>query len=192
MCWLHGRVSFCPTDRSRNCCCARSGAVQFGRRPLSDLRGGFELVDHSGAHPTVRPWCGNCYGVTYRSLCSLRVFPYRLNAIEYEGGAFENMILSVAEAHSTNRIAFTTQRVRIWDVAVAGVATDVALHALCRTWGDTNPRDVNIFLTLLRPTRAHNDPNRKQVYTDGSCTHNGKQNAVLGGGIWFGDHHPLN
>ena len=30
------------------------------------------------------------------------------------------------------------------------------------------------------------------VYTDGSCINNGKQNAICGGGVWFGDNHPLN
>ena len=30
------------------------------------------------------------------------------------------------------------------------------------------------------------------VYTDGSCTKNGKLDTVCGAGIWFGDNHPLN
>ena len=31
-----------------------------------------------------------------------------------------------------------------------------------------------------------------QVYTDGSCKNNGKQNAACGAGVWFGINHPKN
>ncbi|KAH7917436.1 ribonuclease H-like protein, partial [Leucogyrophana mollusca] len=41
--------------------------------------------------------------------------------------------------------------------------------------------------------RPNNDENDiTQIYTDGSCTNNGKQNAKSGSGIWFGPNDPRN
>ncbi|KAG1728984.1 ribonuclease H-like protein [Suillus paluster] len=46
---------------------------------------------------------------------------------------------------------------------------------------------------LQTPTRGRPTNDRKlTIYTDGSCTNNGKENAKCGGGIWVGEDHPLN
>ena len=44
----------------------------------------------------------------------------------------------------------------------------------------------------LQNNRADQRHNEIQVYTDGSCMNNGKENARSGGGIWFGQDDPRN
>jgi hypothetical protein len=46
---------------------------------------------------------------------------------------------------------------------------------------------------LHTPRRDHGQEiNQLTIYTDRSCTNNGKQNAACGSGIWVGDNHHLN
>jgi ribonuclease HI len=46
---------------------------------------------------------------------------------------------------------------------------------------------------LRTPRRDHEqETSQLTIYTDGSCSNNGKQNAVCGSGIWVGDNHHLN
>lgn len=59
----------------------------------------------------------------------------------------------------------------------------------------TNPdRITQIPAYRLRIPITDHGRNRPQLtmYTDGSCTNNGKQNASCGGGIWIEENHQLN
>ncbi|KAG0691460.1 hypothetical protein DFH29DRAFT_819613 [Suillus ampliporus] len=59
----------------------------------------------------------------------------------------------------------------------------------------TNPdRIIQIPAYRLRIPITDHGQNKPQLtmYTDGSCTNNGKQNVSCGGGIWIEDNHQLN
>ncbi|KAI0051951.1 ribonuclease H-like protein [Auriscalpium vulgare] len=46
---------------------------------------------------------------------------------------------------------------------------------------------------LLHPRRGLNLENESlTLYTDGSCSHNGKLNSICGSGVWVGENHPDN
>ncbi|KAG1846174.1 hypothetical protein C8R48DRAFT_664350 [Suillus tomentosus] len=59
----------------------------------------------------------------------------------------------------------------------------------------TDPdRLIQIPAYRLRAPRTGRNTTHEQVtvFTDGSCTNNGKQNATCGGGIWISENNPLN
>ena len=57
----------------------------------------------------------------------------------------------------------------------------------------TDPAKISRTPASRRPQRGtYLDHLEMRVYTDGSCTNNGKADAVCGSGVWVGRNHPLN